>query len=304
MINNILKVVGVEGSNNEQSANEYDDNNDIRRTTVSSTNTNTNNESSSSNNNNFASVVGGLINNFQDTIFDGSRNGLDGTSLMDASGRGGGSGRYNKHLSKGGRTYYIDGRINRRLQQSFQNKSGKNNNTLPKNRKFSGGKLPSSLNTNVYMGRKMIADINDLYDILSDQQAYENYDTLMEITSCAQTEAATVLSADYSSSTGGAAAGGSSSISNSNNSNSNNKESSQEQKQNWARAKEEELVDCMLSQFPVSTHVFEGATCVQSCDIISSYGSASQNNILLFCFHLVGIRYKPSNSVYDERRKR
>ena len=280
MINNILKVVGVEGSSNEQSANGYDHNND-RRTTMSSTNTNTNtnnkSNSSSSNNNNFASVVGGLINNFQDTIFDGSRNGLDGTSLMDASGRGGGSGRYNKNLSKGGRTYYIDGRINRRLQQSFQNKSGKNNNNaLPKNRKFSGGKLPSSLNTNVYMGRKMIADVNDLYDILNDQQAYDNYDTLMEITSCAQTEAATVLSADYSSSAGGAAAaGGSSSNSNSNNSNSNNynsnnKESSQEQKQNWARAKEEELVDCMLSQFPVSTHVFEGATCVQTCDIISS----------------------------------
>ena len=289
MINNILKVVGVEGSSNDQSANEYDGNNDIRRTTVSSTNTNTNNESSSSNNNNFASVVGGLINNFQDTIFDGSRNGLDGTSLIDVSGRGGGSGRYNKHLSKGGRTYYIDGRINRRLQQSFQNKSGKNNNALPKNRKFSGGKLPSSLNTNVYMGRKMIADVNDLYDILNDQQAYDNYDTLMEITSCAQTEAATVLSADYSSSTGGAAAaGGSSSISNSNNSNSNsnNKESSQEQKQNWARAKEEELVDCMLSQFPVSTHVFEGATCVCS-HVILLVHTVVPHKIIYSCFSFV-----------------
>jgi len=242
MINNLLKVVGGE-SNNEDT---YSTSHTAAASDIGS---------ESSNNNNLASTIGGFINNFQETIQQ-----LDGSKSMSPTSGGGlmGSPRGYKSNSNNsttsGRSYYSDGTVDRRLlqqrregsvnyaaqqqqtslmighQRKQQSKSNKNNNIQP------------SINNGIYQGRKMISDISDLYNVVNDKESIENYDTLMEITSLANTEATERLStaSDYTmSSTGGGSINYGP-----------DRKSSQEQKQSWARVKEEELVDRMLSQFP------------------------------------------------------
>jgi hypothetical protein len=108
----------------------------------------------------------------------------------------------------------------------------------------------------------MVADVSHLYRVVDDRQ--ENYDELLEATRHAQAQASERLArlgdasdSDHASSDGDSRRrgggrrrrlprdGGSHSRDVSN----------QEEKQNWARMKEEELIDRMLSQFPVSVHV-------------------------------------------------
>ena len=245
MINNFLKAVGVDNTNSNPSNDNYDNINE--KNTSYATNSNHGSSYSDNESNNFASTIGGLINNFQQQ-FDGSNKSVDGFV-------GGGSGGYKN--ATGGRLYYTDGTVDRRLQQQRREQGAVSSSSQFGTDRQGGQKLkgkqtqqlqPPMMNNGVYQGRKMIPDISDLYNVVNDKAAYDNYDTLMEITSHAATEATERLSSgDESFSSHG---GSTNNSRRGRDGTSQRKMSSQEQKAMWARAKEEELVDRMLSQFP------------------------------------------------------
>ena len=183
---------------------------------------------------------------------------------LDASGgpRGGGIGRYK---NAGGRGYYTDPSAN---LIGRQRDAAQNNNPLVglpvdsvvlaqqrqkcHQKTSSSASLSNQNNQGTFQGRKIVSDVEHLYDVVDDKPAYENYDTLMEITSKACEQAMERLgdynSGDDSGSSRGRRSGGSLHGRRGSSKDANN----QEQKANWARMKEEELVDRMLSQFPVS----------------------------------------------------
>lgn len=277
MINNLLKVVGVEGStspNDSVSSSHHGAQSPNSSTHYSDY------EGNNGNNNNLASTIGGFLNNFQETFqLDGKAvvaGALDSTTgamgVMNhkswnkgAGGGGSGGGRYK---NAGGRGYYTDGAnanrtrrkevaVQQHLAAAGSMGDASYSNSRSGNQKQRGLGSNTAINNGIYQGRKMVSDIGHLYQVVDDRQAYENYDTLMEITSNAATEATARMSSysDHStsdnSSVGSNARRGRRGSSRAS-SRGGSRDSSQEQKQNWARMKEEELMDRMLSQFPVS----------------------------------------------------
>ena len=111
----------------------------------------------------------------------------------------------------------------------------------------------------VYQGRKIVSDINHLYDVVNDREAHENYDVLMEIISNTTNAAAAASSASNAAATAAddsdrlSDVSGGSSSHYSRSSGRGNNNSNLERKLVWARMKEEEVLDRMLSQFPVSS---------------------------------------------------
>mmetsp|Transcript_58360 Transcript_58360/g.123779 ORF Transcript_58360/g.123779 Transcript_58360/m.123779 type:complete len:173 (+) Transcript_58360:844-1362(+) len=97
----------------------------------------------------------------------------------------------------------------------------------------------------MYHGRRMVPDVEHLYQVVDDRQAHENYDTLMEIARRAGAQTSELPS----DSPGSHGSRKGSRRSRRSRGGGGSRESSQEQKQNWARMKEEELVYRMLSQF-------------------------------------------------------
>jgi len=278
MINNLLKVVGVDSKDSTQSSPYSPGSNADYNSAYGSNHHGAPSSSSTiSPGENLASTLGGFLNNFQETFqLDGKAvvaGALDSTGAMGVMNHkswnkssGSGSSGAGRYKNVGGRVYYTDGSASgsRRdaggsssgdAQQQRQRQGGSGSSSSSRGQKQRGGKSSSHHKTNpsmqdnngMYQGRKMVSDISHLYHVVDDKQAYENYDTLMEITANASAQANERL-AD------GGNSDSSSSVSSSRrgrNRRANNRESSQEQKQNWARAKEEELVDRMLSQFPV-----------------------------------------------------
>jgi len=250
MINNFLKAVGVDNANSNPSNDNYDNINE--ENTSYATNSNHGSSYSDNENNNFASTIGGLINNFQQQF--------DSNKSVDGIVGGGGSGGYKN--ATGGRLYYTDGTVDRRLQQKMREQGVTSSSQFGTDRqggqKSKGKQTQQQLqplmmmNNGIYQGRKMIPDISDLYNVVNDKAAYDNYDTLMGITSHAATEATERLSSGDESFSSHGGSTNSSRRGRDGTSPRQRKMSSQEQKAMWARAKEEELVDRMLSQFPVS----------------------------------------------------
>lgn len=257
MINNLLKVVGVESGGSRSSPGTYSSpgaskSND-RYTSTSpppSAGASTTSAASAASSLLGSSTIGGFLNNFN-----------NGTAMvagaLDSAGvvghkswgnykgskghEGAGGGR---HRNAGGRGYYSDGSRGGRDPPhpiALPGGSGDPPRGGRGARKGKGGGGGGGTAGGTYRGRRMVADVDRLYQVVDDRQAYDNYDTLMEIASNASTQASERLAneADHSEGSGGRRGRRS-------------RGSSQEQKQNWARAKEEELIDRMLSQFPVS----------------------------------------------------
>ena len=166
---------------------------------------------------------------------------------LDASGgpRGGGIGRYK---NAGGRGYYTDPSAN---LIGRQRDAAQNNNPLVglpvdsvvlaqqrqkcHQKTSSSASLSNQNNQGTFQGRKIVSDVEHLYDVVDDKPAYENYDTLMEITSKACEQAKERLgdynSGDDSGSSRGRRSGGSLHGRRGSSKDANN----QEQKANWAR---------------------------------------------------------------------
>lgn len=293
MINNLLKVVGAANDNNgvadapaSSSSTAYpystaDDNDD---------------DGNNSNNNNLASTIGGLLNTIQETFQLDGRGVASGAHLLVPGGVGGGTtsggisggvgigfgrsaaGR-SKNNARNGRCYYADVTAERRRREAAaavgvpQLLSGmgvgvgvmdSNAGNSQINHQSREGKSsivnirPIMITNGVYQGRKIVPDINHLYDVVNDKEAHENYDTLMEIISNT-TSAADVNNNNAndverlsdcsggSNHVDGVGSDGGRRGANSTRGN------SLERKLIWARFKEEEVVDRMLSQFPVSS---------------------------------------------------
>ncbi len=253
MINNLLKVVGVEssvGASSVPSSSHDSRANNATPVSYYSTETHENNTS-------LASTLGGIFNTFQETFqLDGKGVAVPGSGGGGAS-VGSGLGRSGRFKNAGGRGYYTEVTADRRRRETAaaaaaamgvpQLLSGMGvGSVVGDSNNSQWGDLNSRSNTStnhsaiiksgVYQGRRIVSDIDHLFDAVDDKEANEDYDALMEvIANTANADASDRLS-DCS--------GGSTHARRGTN--------SLEQKLKWVRLKEEEVVDRMLSQFPVS----------------------------------------------------
>ena len=320
MLNNLLKVVGVEkdsspsspggSSNNHSDATLLSAGDGIGATAVASSIKTpsryqpTRENKNDNNNLNLASTIGGFLNSFQGTRI--VADALDSTIVSghnswkgSTSGNGiGGAISGGRSSNVGGRGYYSEGstsgsrnrrrgepsQVPQQLPASMASSSsssssvGGNYHSQRGTKNSNKGKRPSSStvgkkktsantisNSSTYMGRKMVSDISHLYQVVDDKEAYENYDELMEVTRNVREQALERLSylgeGSDSEKNGSKSDGGSRRSSSSHRRHKHRRDkkssissrdvSNQEEKQNWARMKEEELIDRMLSQFPV-----------------------------------------------------
>lgn len=290
MINNLLKVVGVESSSNG-------DNNSYAASSPADLPYAANVDDS--NNNNLASTIGGIFSTIQETfqldgkgvvsgahlLVPGSGSGIGGShsggiSVGAGIGFGRSSGGRSKNVSARG--YYTDVTNERRRREAAAavgvpqllsgmgvgvgvgGSGGDTNVSQTNQQQQQRGKAnnetirPIIVTNGVYQGRKIVSDVNHLYDVVNDKEAHENYDTLMEIianttaaANCNKVDDAERLS-DISAGSSHHDSGSVGSRRDHSRRGANSRGNSLERKLMWARLKEEEVVDRMLSQFPVS----------------------------------------------------
>ncbi len=270
MINNLLKVVGV-NDNNAATTSSAD-----FPTSSSSTAQYPSSYADSDYGNNLASTIGGLFSTIQETFQLDGKGVVSGAHLLVPGGGGvssgvgigfGRSGGGRSKNARSGRGYYTTEHRQREAAAAVgvpQLLSGMGTNAGTglidqRSRGKSIHETSSIIITNgLYQGRKIVSDINNLYDVVNDKEAHENYDTLMEIISNTTSAAAGDNNADdaerFSDCSGGSSHydGGSSARRDLRQRGANSRGNSLERKLIWARLKEEEVVDRMLSQFPVS----------------------------------------------------
>jgi hypothetical protein len=289
MINNLLKVVGVESSS-------IDDNNSYAASSTADLPYAANIDDS---NNNLASTIGGIFSTIQETfqldgkgvvsgahlLVPGSGSGIGGShsggiSVGAGIGFGRSSGGRSKNVSARG--YYTDVTHERRRREAAAavgvpqllsgmgvsvgvgGSGGDSNVSQTNQQQQQRGKAnnetfrPIIVTNGVYQGRKIVSDVNHLYDVVNDKEAHENYDTLMEIiaNTTAAADSNDVDDQDRLSDISGGSSHHDSGIVGPRRDHgrrcANSRGNSLERKLMWARLKEEEVVDRMLSQFPVS----------------------------------------------------
>ena len=261
MINNLLKVVGV--NENYAATTSSADLPASSSSAAQYPSSNADNDDG----NNLASTIGGLFSTIQETFQLDGKGVVSGAHLLVPGGGSvsggvgigfGRSGGGRLKNARSGRGYYTAEHRRREAAAAVgvphllsgidQRSRGKSNHETS----------PIIITDGMYQGRKIVSDINNLYDIVNDEEAHENYDTLMEIIYDTTSAIAGDNNADdaerLSDCSGGNSHidGGSSARRDHRQRGAKNRENSLERKLIWARLKEEEVVNRMLGQFPVS----------------------------------------------------
>ena len=231
---------------------------------------------------NLVTAVGGWIAGVHDTLVDTASSGRDAVVNASSGGAppfvggmrprnvmGGGS-----SLLPGGRGYYTDPAARQRGQSSQAEKvnkqqggGGSEGASQPETAAETAERLLSNdprIRDGTYRGRKLVSvsDVTNLYSVVDDPEARLGYDDLMSIAE-REVRNASAVESSYnnqtvaSRSTRGGSTGRSNSSFPSRRSNSRGKSkedaaalANARRRLKWAQAKEEEMVDRMLSQFP------------------------------------------------------